>query len=134
MEYGWNFTIFCLKMMVTSGPEKIFLKFLHKRRNFFSNKNDLLSAKTSFCNYQETASMMVLKDKLLACNKYKAMMWPNLKIKESSPALHFRPRVQIRPVWLCDTYFSNFLCQQKKDYFSCVKLKCLISYPVKRIF
>ena len=45
------------------------------------------SAKTFFCNYQETASMMVLKDKLLACNKYKAMMWPNLKIKESSPSL-----------------------------------------------
>ena len=46
------------------------------------------SAKTFFATtYQETASMMVLKDKLLACNKYKAMMWPNLKIKESSPSL-----------------------------------------------
>ena len=29
MEYGWNFSIFGLKMMVKSGLEKIFLKFLH---------------------------------------------------------------------------------------------------------
>ena len=47
----------------------------------------ILFCKKIFCDYQETASMMVLKDKLLACNKYKAMMWPNLKIKESSPSL-----------------------------------------------
>ena len=51
MEYGWNFTIFCLKMMVTSGPEKIFLKFLseywkrlekHFRKRLFPRfpKND----------------------------------------------------------------------------------------------
>ena len=29
MEYGWNFSIFSLKMIVTSGLEKILLKFLH---------------------------------------------------------------------------------------------------------
>ena len=29
MEYGWNFSISGLKMMVKSGLEKIFLKFLH---------------------------------------------------------------------------------------------------------
>ena len=29
MEYGRNFSIFGLKMMVKSGLEKIFLKFLH---------------------------------------------------------------------------------------------------------
>ena len=29
MEYGWNFSISGLKMMMKSGLEKIFLKFLH---------------------------------------------------------------------------------------------------------
>ena len=29
MEYGWNFSIFGLKMMMKSGLGKIFLKFLH---------------------------------------------------------------------------------------------------------
>ena len=29
MVYGWNFSISGLKMMVKSGLEKIFLKFLH---------------------------------------------------------------------------------------------------------
>ena len=29
MEYGWNFSISGLKMLVESGLEKIFLKFLH---------------------------------------------------------------------------------------------------------
>jgi hypothetical protein len=29
MEYGWNFGISGLKMIVKSGLEKIFLKFLH---------------------------------------------------------------------------------------------------------
>ena len=29
MEYEWNFSISGLKMMVKSGLEKIFLKFLH---------------------------------------------------------------------------------------------------------
>ena len=29
MEYGWNFSISGLKMVVKSGLEKIFLKFLH---------------------------------------------------------------------------------------------------------
>ena len=35
MEYGWNFTIFGLKMMVKSGLEKIFLEFLHAEAIFF---------------------------------------------------------------------------------------------------
>ena len=29
MEYGWNFSIFGLKMNMKSGLGKIFLKFLH---------------------------------------------------------------------------------------------------------
>ena len=35
MEYGWYFTISGLKMMVKSGLEKIFLKFLHAEAIFF---------------------------------------------------------------------------------------------------
>ena len=35
MEYGWNFNISGLKMMVKSGLEKIFLKFLHAEAIFF---------------------------------------------------------------------------------------------------
>ena len=34
MEYGWNFSISGLKMMVKSGPEEIFLKFLHAKAIF----------------------------------------------------------------------------------------------------
>ena len=58
MEYGWIFTIFGLKLMVKSGLEKIFLKFLHAGDIFFqfillhriaqnykfSNKNNHLPA------------------------------------------------------------------------------------------
>ena len=35
MEYGQNFTIFALKMMVKSGLEKVFLKLLHAEAIFF---------------------------------------------------------------------------------------------------
>ena len=35
MEYGWNFSISVLKMMVKSGLEKIFLKFLHALTIFY---------------------------------------------------------------------------------------------------
>ena len=35
MEYGWNFAISGLKMMVKSGLEKIFLKFLHVLTIFY---------------------------------------------------------------------------------------------------
>ena len=35
MEYGWNFSISGLKMMVKSGLEKIFLKFLHALTIFY---------------------------------------------------------------------------------------------------
>ena len=34
MEYGWNFSISGLKMMVKSGLEKIFFKFLHALAHF----------------------------------------------------------------------------------------------------
>ena len=34
MEYGWNFSISGLKMMLKSGLEKIFLKFLHAQAIF----------------------------------------------------------------------------------------------------
>ena len=37
MEYGWNFSISGLKMMVKSGLEKIYLKFLHAQRLFQTN-------------------------------------------------------------------------------------------------
>ena len=50
MEYGWNFSISSLKMMMKSGLGKIFLKFLHAltmsflllnsdQKYKFSNKN-----------------------------------------------------------------------------------------------
>ena len=35
LEYGWNFSISGLKMMVNSGLEKIFLKFLHALTIFY---------------------------------------------------------------------------------------------------
>ena len=35
MEYGWNFSISGLKMMVKSGLEKVFLKFLHALTIFY---------------------------------------------------------------------------------------------------
>ena len=35
MEYGWNFSISGLKMMVKSGLEKIVLKFLHAQAIFY---------------------------------------------------------------------------------------------------
>ena len=35
MEYGWNFSISRWTMMVKSGLEKIFLKFLHAQAIFF---------------------------------------------------------------------------------------------------
>ena len=59
IEYVWNFSISGLKMMVKSGLEKIFLKFLHALTmsflllNFdqeykFSNKNNMLSTWRNF--------------------------------------------------------------------------------------
>ena len=35
MEYVWNFSISGLKMMVKSGLEKIFLKFLYAQAIFY---------------------------------------------------------------------------------------------------
>jgi hypothetical protein len=35
MEFGWHFSISGLKMMVKSGLEKIFLKFLHVQAIFY---------------------------------------------------------------------------------------------------
>ena len=35
MDYGWNFSISGLKMMVQIGIEKIFLKFLHAQVIFY---------------------------------------------------------------------------------------------------
>ena len=62
MEYGWNFSISSLKMMVKSGLEKIFLEFLHALTlsflllNFdqkykFSNKNNMVSEMKEFQKY-----------------------------------------------------------------------------------
>ena len=61
MEYGWNFSISGLKMMMKSGLGKIFLKFLHALTMLFlllnlyfwskfSNKNDMVSAWRNFKN------------------------------------------------------------------------------------
>ena len=61
MEYGWNFSISGLKMMMKSGLGKIFLEFLHALTmlflllNFyfwskFSNKNDMVRAWRNFKN------------------------------------------------------------------------------------
>ena len=61
MEYGWNFSISGLKMMMKSGLGKIFLKFLHALTksfllvNFdqkykFSNKNNMVGACRNFKN------------------------------------------------------------------------------------
>ena len=36
MEYGWNFTILGLKIMVKCDLKKIFLKFLHAGTNFWT--------------------------------------------------------------------------------------------------
>ena len=35
MEYGWNFSIYGLKIMVKSGLEKMFLKFLNAQAIFY---------------------------------------------------------------------------------------------------
>ena len=35
MEYGWNFSISGLKMMVKSGLEELFVKFLHALAIFY---------------------------------------------------------------------------------------------------
>ena len=49
MEHGWNFSISGLKIMVKSGLEKIFLKFLHAQSlfqpNSFTSKNEDLGLK-----------------------------------------------------------------------------------------
>ena len=61
MEYGWDFSISGLKMMMKSVLGKIFLKFLHAlsmsflllnfARNYkFSNKNNMVSAWRNFKN------------------------------------------------------------------------------------
>ena len=59
MEYGWNFSISGLEIMMKSGLGKIFLKFLHAITmlslllNFwskFSNKNNMVSAWRNFKN------------------------------------------------------------------------------------
>ena len=59
MEYGWNFSISGLNIMIKSGLGKIFLKFLHALTMLFlllnlyfwskfSNKNDMVSAWRNF--------------------------------------------------------------------------------------
>ena len=47
MEYVPKIDIFCLKMIVKSGLEKIFLKFLHAESIFFG-KSFLLHRKVDF--------------------------------------------------------------------------------------
>ena len=77
MEYGWNFSISGLKMMVKSCLEKIFLKFLHPGDYFpllhksaqnhkFSNKNNYLPAWRDFKNiFSRQLFTIIFKPKML---------------------------------------------------------------------
>ena len=82
MEYGWNITILDLKMMVQSGLEKIFLKFLHAGDYFlllhksdqnhkFSNKNDMVSAWRNFKNiFSRPLFTIIFRPKMIKFHPY----------------------------------------------------------------
>ena len=82
MEYGWNFSISGLKMMVKSGLEKIFLKFLHALTmsflllNFdqkykFSNKNNMVSAWRNFKNnFPRPLFIIIFRPEMLKFHPY----------------------------------------------------------------
>ena len=81
MEYGWNFSISGQKMMVKSGIEKIFLKFLHAGDNFpllhksaqnnkFSNKNNYLPPWRDFkINFSIPLFTIIFRPKMAFMNQ-----------------------------------------------------------------
>ena len=82
MEYGWNFSIFGLKMMMKSGVGKIFLKFLHALTMLFlllnlyfwskfSNKNDMVSAWRNFKNiFSRPLFTIIFRPEMLKFHPY----------------------------------------------------------------
>ena len=82
MEYGWNFSISGLKMMMKSGLGKIFLKFLHALTmsflllNFdqkykFSNKNNMVSAWRNFKNiFPRPLFIIIFRSEMLKFHPY----------------------------------------------------------------
>ena len=82
MEYGWNFSIFGLKIMMKSGLGKIFLKFLHALTMLFlllnlyfwskfSNKNDMVSAWRNFKNiFPRPLFIIIFRPEMLKFHPY----------------------------------------------------------------
>ena len=82
MEYGWNFSISGLKVMMKSGLGKIFLKFLHALtmlflllnlyfRSKFSNKNDMVSAWRNFKNiFPRPLFIIIFRPEMLKFHPY----------------------------------------------------------------
>ena len=56
MEYEWIFSVYGQKMMVKSGLEKIFLKFLHAEDNFHLLHKSVQNYK--FSNKKKPSSRM----------------------------------------------------------------------------
>ena len=90
MEYGWNFSISGLKMMMKSGLGKIFLKFLHALNlsflllNFdqgykFSNKNNMVSACRNFKNiFPRPLFIIIFRPEMLKFTHIP--FWPGIAI------------------------------------------------------
>ena len=82
LEYGWNFSISGLKMMMKSGLGKIFLSFLHALTmsflllNFdqkckFSNKNNMGSAWRNFKNiFSRPLFIIIFRPEMLKLHPY----------------------------------------------------------------
>ena len=82
MEYGWNFSISGLKMMMKSGLGKIFLKFLYALTMLFlllnlyfwskfSNKNDMVSAWRNFKNiFLRPLFIIIFRPEMLKFHPY----------------------------------------------------------------
>ena len=82
IEYGWNFCISGLKMMMKSGLRKIVLKFLHALTMLFlllnlyfwsksSNKNDMVSARMNFKNiFPRPLSIIIFRPEMLKFHPY----------------------------------------------------------------
>jgi hypothetical protein len=74
MEYGWNFSISGLKMMMKSGLGKTFLKFLLLNLYFwskFSNKNNMVSAWRNFKNiFPRPLFIIIFRAEMLKFHPY----------------------------------------------------------------
>ena len=82
MEYGWNFSISGLKMMMKSGLGKIFLRFLHALTmvflllnlyfwSKFSNKNDMVRAWRNFKNiFPRPLFIIIFRPEMLKFHPY----------------------------------------------------------------